>query len=173
MNSYAPSNEIHGNMIRMSMRHTLTIRAKQIPAHDQRVWLIKNRRTYFGLHLPHRGSDLTKANLLAFHKPEEALKFRMLLCTHQASAGEWPRRVADENNKLTAMVQTDPAAGDCCLEIDEYPFVEIVRSASLDGMAVALVESGEKGMMLKSCQVDVSQASLVEHLEALLTKTTE
>lgn len=141
------------------------------PAPSQRVWLVKSKRTYFGLHLPCRdGPDMTKTNLLAFTKPDDALMIRSMLCTHYACNGEWPTRIADSKQSLQLHLQTSPAARECSLDIDEYDFKDIVELASLEGMAVSLVDplDANRSGKLQSYEATLPSSALAEHLEFLL-----
>lgn len=142
------------------------------PAPFQRVWLVKKERTYFGLHVPCRDApEITRTNLLAFSKPDDALTMRSMLCTHFASNGDWPERIADSNHSLSLRLQTSPAARECSLDIDEYNFEDIVGLASLEGMAVSVIDhlpnlSGK----MRSYQESLPPKALAEHLEFLLTQ---
>ncbi len=144
------------------------------PSPSQRVWLVKSKRTYFGLHLPCRDApDMTKTNLLAFSKPDDALMIRSMLCTHYACNGDWPTRIADSKDSLRFMLQTSPAARECSLDIDEYDFKEIVELASLEGMAVSLVDQLDThnwSGKLQSYQAILPTSALAEHLDFLLNQ---
>lgn len=150
-----------------TMKPTLTK-----PPPSQRVWLVKSKRTYFGLHLPCRDApDMTKTNLLAFSKAEDALMLRSMLCSHYACNGDWPTRIANSKDSLQFRLQTSPAARECSLDIDEYNFKDIVELASLEGMAVSLVEHFDTNNWsgkLQSYQAILPSSALAEHLECLL-----
>ena len=84
-------------------RHAGILQPKPVKlAPSPRVWLVTSKRTYFGLHVPCKDApEMTKTNLLAFTKADDALTIRSMLCTHYACNGEWPTRIADPDSAST------------------------------------------------------------------------
>ena len=97
------------------------------------------------------------------------MRMRTMLCNHVANNG-LPDRVSDEAGLLRLFLQSSPAAVDCPLNIDGYPFEQLMQMAALEGMAVSVTELGDDGTLKLQTNVARLPANVLRrHLEQRLT----
>lgn len=140
-----------------------------VPLPSQRMWLIRHRQTYLGVHVSEPvNPELTTTHLFAFKRLDHAKQVRQRLCNHSGSHGTWPSRVLEPGaTTFTFGVQSGVPPIDCPISIDEYPFETIMELASLEGMALSLLELDDLKVTMHTCRAVQPVRKVKEHLESL------
>ena len=119
----------------------------------QDVYVIKLRRTYFGLH--HEAPDGTsRTGLLAFADARRAAVNSDRLWKHRMANGEWPKRVLTAGECVELDDRGLMMSSKNELRVDRVPLEWLTNAMGRSGAGVDLVEEIDDGLRVRQHHVD-------------------